>query len=154
MLRSYLDHVEDVSNASCIKLFLATNKTSQSSRTDEDKVRVAEDKYRAIKREASLHFELAQYKWKDALQQNASLTFDQWMDNYGYDYKDACEERAIAKENLRRAQQSGSYDVLRQKELMNSAVNSQHEVPGYVASRQSSVFLLGIINQFHGIDAF
>lgn len=102
----------------------------QTSRTEEEKLRNAEEKYRAIKREASLQFELAQFKWKDALQLDPSMTLDNWIDKYGYDYRDACEERDWAKKNLRRAQQTGSRDVLRQKDLMESALNSHDEVPG------------------------
>ncbi|KAL2275028.1 hypothetical protein FJTKL_02569 [Diaporthe vaccinii] len=111
-LQSYLDHVED------------------TSRTDEEKLRNAEEKYRAIKREASLQFELAQFKWKEALQLEPSMTLDKWLDEYGYDYRDACEERDWAKKNLKRAQQTGSRDVLRQKELLESAMDSHDEVPG------------------------
>lgn len=102
----------------------------QTSRTDEEKLRNAEEKYGAIKREASLQFELAQFKWKEALRLDPSMTLDKWIENYGYDYRDACEERDWAKKNLRRAQQTGSRDVLRQKELMESALNSHDEVPG------------------------
>ncbi|CAG7559065.1 unnamed protein product [Fusarium equiseti] len=84
-LENYLDHVED------------------TSRTDEDKLRNAEEKYRAIKREASLQFELAEFKWKETLQRDPSMTLDNWIDKYGYDYLDAGEERAWAKQNLKRA---------------------------------------------------
>lgn len=93
-------------------------------------MRVAEEKYRAIKREASLQFELAEFKWKEALQRDPNMTLDSWVEKYGYDYLDACEEREFAKKNLRRAQQTGSRDVLRQKDLMESALTSHHEVPG------------------------
>ncbi|RSL44908.1 hypothetical protein CEP53_011017 [Fusarium sp. AF-6] len=99
-------------------------------KTDEEKLRNAEEKYRAIKREASLQFELAEFKWKEALQRDPNMTLDNWIDKYGYDYLDACEERAWAKQNLKRAQQTGSRDVLRQKDLMESALNSQAELPG------------------------
>lgn len=102
----------------------------QTSRTDEEKLRNAEEKYRAIKREASLQFELAQFKWKEALQLEPAMTLDKWLDEYGYDYRDACEEREWAKKSLKRAQQTGSRDVLRQKELLESAMNSHDEVPG------------------------
>ena len=84
-----------------------------------------------MKREASLQLELAQYKWKDALEKDPKMTFDLWIEKYGYDYKDACDERSNAKTNLRRAEHAGSHDVLRQKELMDSALNSKLEVPGY-----------------------
>ncbi|KAF0316411.1 hypothetical protein GQ607_016334 [Colletotrichum asianum] len=111
-LESYLDNVKD------------------TSRTDEEKLRTAEEKYRAIKREASLQFELAEFKWKEALQRDPAMTLDNWIDKYGYGYRDACEERAWAKENLKRAQQTGSRDVLRQKDLMESALNSHDQLPG------------------------
>jgi hypothetical protein len=58
------------------------------------------------------------------------MTFDNWIEKYSYDYKDVCEERAIAKGKLGHAQQTGSRDVLRQKGLMNSSLNSQIEGPG------------------------
>ncbi|KXH43605.1 hypothetical protein CNYM01_02744 [Colletotrichum nymphaeae SA-01] len=111
-LESYIDHVED------------------TSRTDEEKLRNAEEKYRAIKREASLQFELSEFKWKEALKRDPTITLDHWIEKYGYDYLDACEERAWAKTNLKRAQQTGSQDVLRQKDLMESALNSQKLLPG------------------------
>jgi hypothetical protein len=107
-----------------------TDSRRKTSRTDEDKLRNAEEKYRAIKREASLQFELAEFKWKEALQRDPTMTLDNWIDKYGYDYLDACEERAWAKQNLKRAQQTGSRDVLRQKDLMESALNSHDELPG------------------------
>jgi hypothetical protein len=58
------------------------------------------------------------------------MTLDNWIEKYGYDYVDACEERSWAKANLKRAQQTGSRDVLRQKDLMESALNSHDELPG------------------------
>jgi hypothetical protein len=134
---SYLDHVEDVrtsllylSGSTPTSLARLLTSIAQSSRTDEDKLKLVEEKYRAIKREASLQLELAEFKWQHALERDPQMTFDNWIEKYGYDYKDACEERAIAKETLRRAQQTGSRDVLRQKDLMNSSLNSQIEVPG------------------------
>lgn len=102
----------------------------QTSRTDEEKLRNAQQKYRAIKREASLQLELAQFKWKEALQLDPSMTLDKWIDKHGYDYRDACDERDWAKKSLKHAQQTGSRDVLRQKELLESAMNSHDEVPG------------------------
>ncbi|KXH62988.1 hypothetical protein CSAL01_12953 [Colletotrichum salicis] len=98
--------------------------------TDEEKLRNAEEKYRAIKREASVQFELSEFKWKEALKRDPSITLDHWIEKYGYDYLDACEERVWAKTNLKRAQQTGSQDVLRQKDLMESALNSQKLLPG------------------------
>ncbi|KAK2759271.1 hypothetical protein CKAH01_16687 [Colletotrichum kahawae] len=99
-------------------------------RTDEEKLRIAEEKYRAIKREASLQFELAEFKWKEAQARDHEITLENRINKYGYDYLDACEERDLAKKGLRRAQQAGSRDVLRQKDLMESAVTSIQEIPG------------------------
>lgn len=39
-----------------------------TSRTDEDKLRNDEERYRATKREFSLQFEPAEFRWKEALQ--------------------------------------------------------------------------------------
>lgn len=88
------------------------------------------EKYQAIKREASLQFELAEYRWKEALQRDPSMSFDMWVQKYGYDYTDACDERILAKNDYRRAKKSGSHDVQMQKDMMESALRSDHEVPG------------------------
>lgn len=130
LFESYIDHVEDVSRFKIVFSATANDFGSQTSRTDEEKLRNAEEKYRAIKREASLQFELSEFKWKEALKRDPTITLDHWIEKYGYDYLDACEERAWAKTNLKRAQQTGSQDVLRQKDLMESALNSQKLLPG------------------------
>lgn len=113
---SYFDHVRGVSSLVLFSLYpLIIGLHVQTSRTDEEKLKNSEEKYRAIKREASLQFELAEFKWKEALQRDPTMTLDNWIDKDGYDYLDACEGRAWAKTNLKRAQQIGSRDIFETK---------------------------------------
>lgn len=91
------------------------------SETDVAKLKVARTNYEAARREASIQLELAVARYGNVARLDSSISFDQWLETHGFEYRDAREQLAAAKDALYEATHRASSDVRRSKEQLNSA---------------------------------
>lgn len=103
---------------------------SQTSKPDYARLKAAEERHRRWKQEASLQLELATYRFRTVAQSDTSASFDKWLQSHGMDYSEACEERDAARQAVKRAQESGSADVKRARDILLNALDGATPGPG------------------------
>ncbi|KAH8817317.1 hypothetical protein F5884DRAFT_896975 [Xylogone sp. PMI_703] len=103
-LRAYVRNVQDTSEA------------------DPARVAKATTAYQEAARHADEEFHRALSNFKDAVVVDSKLSFIDWMSGpFGKDYRNACDNRDIKNDILKKIQGTGLTDVARSRELLDSA---------------------------------
>ena len=93
-------------------------------------MKTAKKRHEKAQRNASLQLELATFRFQNVAYGDPTMTFAKWLEDFGYDYKYACEDRDEAAKRLKELANSSMSDVKRTRGLLDSAQEQHASHPG------------------------